>query len=72
MAVIYPITKDGVGSEVFDEQVLTGLSGGKAAIGNVRYTTASDRMYANAQPLVTNIKVVPWRWLMMADWSMEI
>lgn len=46
----------GLAAEVFDEQVLTGLSDGKAAIGNVRYTTASDRMYANAQPLVTKYK----------------
>lgn len=46
----------GLVAEVFDEQTLTNLSGGKAAIGHVRYTTARDRMYANAQPLVTKFK----------------
>lgn len=46
----------GLVAEVFDEQTLAGLEGGKAAIGDVGYTTASGRMYANAQPLVTKYK----------------
>ncbi|HHU49232.1 MAG TPA: amidophosphoribosyltransferase [Clostridiales bacterium] len=46
----------GLVAEVFDEQALARLAGGKAAIGHVRYATAGDRMYANAQPLVTKYK----------------
>jgi len=42
--------------DVFDEQTLNSLKGGKAAIGHVRYSTSSDRMYTNAQPLVTKYK----------------
>ena len=46
----------GLVAEVFDEQALARLAGGKAAIGHVRYATDGDRMYANAQPLVTKYK----------------
>jgi len=46
----------GLAAEVFDDQALDGLKGGRAAIGHVKYTTNSDRMYANAQPLVTRYK----------------
>ncbi|MGI6526091.1 MAG: amidophosphoribosyltransferase [Caldicoprobacterales bacterium] len=46
----------GLVAEVFDEQALAGLENGKAAIGDVRYTTASERMYTNVQPLVTKYK----------------
>jgi amidophosphoribosyltransferase len=46
----------GLVTDVFDEQTMVSLSGGKAAIGHIRYTTSGDRMYANAQPLVTKYK----------------
>ncbi len=46
----------GLVTDVFDDQTMASLSGGKAAIGHIRYTTSGDRMYANAQPLVTKYK----------------
>ena len=46
----------GLVAEVFDDKAMSELKGGKAAIGHVKYTTKSDRMYANAQPLVTKYK----------------
>jgi amidophosphoribosyltransferase len=46
----------GLVADVFDDRSMSELEGGKAAIGHVRYTTSSDGMYANAQPLVTKYK----------------
>ncbi len=46
----------GLVTDVFDDQTMASLSGGKAAIGHIRYTTSGDRLYANAQPLVTKYK----------------
>ncbi len=46
----------GLVTEVFDDNAMASLSGGKAAIGHIRYTTSGDRMHANAQPLVTKYK----------------
>jgi amidophosphoribosyltransferase len=46
----------GLVAEVFDDQQLARLQGGKAAIGHVRYTTSGDNQIADAQPLVTKYK----------------
>ncbi len=46
----------GLVTDIFDDHTMASLSGGKAAIGHVRYTTSGDRLYANAQPLVTKYK----------------
>jgi amidophosphoribosyltransferase len=46
----------GLAADVFDEKTLERLKGGKAGIGHIRNTRAGERMYANAQPLVTRYK----------------
>jgi len=46
----------GLVPEVFDEEMLDTLKGGKIAIGHVRYPTYGDTSLYNAQPLVIKYK----------------
>ena len=46
----------GLVPEVFDEETLDSLQGGKIAIGHVRYPTYGDTSLYNAQPLVIKYK----------------